>query len=156
MSIEYNALLNKKKFQLVIQADSMHPIPLKWVLTYKFDEAGYLNKFMARIYVRRGLQPKSNEDNYAATLAYQTFHLLIALVVYFDLETTQADAVNAFSNSPLDEEIYVFNPPSFNKEGHVLRLLGGLYGLRNSPKLWLCLLSRTLRDIGFCQAPGQP
>ena len=66
------------------------------------------------------------------------------------------DAVNAFCNSPLDEEIYLYNPPGFPKSGKILRLLKALYGLRKSPKLWLKLLSGSLVDIGLHQVPGQP
>lgn len=156
MSLEYNALVEKNTIQPIKQTNSMHPIPLRWVFTYKFDEAGYLLKFKARICVRGDLQPKTDEDNYASTLAFQVFRVLMALVAYFDLETLQVDAVNAFCNSPLDEEIYLYNPPGFGSKGQILRLLRGLYGLRKSPKLWLKLLSGTLLDIGLYQVPGQP
>ncbi|KAI0991690.1 hypothetical protein K3495_g16497, partial [Podosphaera aphanis] len=156
MSVEYNALVEKNTVVPVKKTNSMAPIPLRWVFTYKFDEAGYLLKFKARICVRGDLQPKTEEDNYASTLAFQVFRILMAIVAYFDLETLQVDAVNAFCNSPLDEEIYLHNPPGFGCNGHVLRLLRGLYGLRKSPKLWLKLLSGTLSDIGLHQVPGQP
>ena len=156
MALEYRTLESMKSIKQVKQTDLMQPIPLKWVFKYKFDEAGYLLKFKARICVRGDLQPRTDEDNYAATLAYQVFRLLMALVANFDLETIQVDAVNAFCNSPLDDEIYVYYPPSFRKNGYVLQLLRGLYGLRKSPKLWLKLLSGTLHEIGLYQVPGQP
>ena len=47
----------------------------------------------------------------------------MTLVVFFDHETIQADAVNAFYNSPLDNEIYLYNPPGFNLKGHILPLM---------------------------------
>ena len=77
--------------------------------------------------MRGDLQPKIDEDNYASTLAFQVFRLLMALVTLFDLETIQVDAINAFCNSPLDEEIYLYNPPGFLNSGKALRLLEGLY-----------------------------
>ncbi|KHJ30242.1 hypothetical protein EV44_g3325 [Erysiphe necator] len=156
MEVEYNTLLEKNTFEQVKQTDSMHPIPLKWVYTYKIDESGYLIKFKARICVRGDLQPKNDEETYACTLALQVFRLLMALVALFDFETIQADAVNAFCNSPLDEDIYLYNPSGFNKNGFVLRLLRGLYGLRKSLKMWFKLLSGTLSDIGLYSIPGQP
>lgn len=156
MEIEYNALLEKSTLEQVEQKDYMHLIPLKWVYTYKFVETGYLKKFKARICVRGNLQPKTDEEIYASTLAFQVFRLLMAIVALFDLETIQADAVNAFCHSPLDDEVYLYNPPGFNKNCHILRLLHGLYGLRKLPKLWLKLLSGTLSDIGLYPIPGQP
>lgn len=135
MEVEYNALLEKNTVEQVRQIDSMHPIPLKWVYTYKVDDSGYLIKFKARICVRGDLQHKTDEETYTSTLSFQVFRLLMALVALFDFETIQADAVNAFCNSPLDDEVYVYNPPGFNRNGVALRLLRGLYGLRKSPKL---------------------
>ncbi|KAI0998917.1 hypothetical protein K3495_g9279 [Podosphaera aphanis] len=129
MSIEYNTLVEKETIKLVKQI---------------------------RICVGGDLQPKKDEDNYASTLAFQVFQVYMAIVAYFSLETLQVDAVNAFCNSPLDEEIYLYNPPGFGRKDNVLRLLRGLYGLRKSPKLWLGLLSGTLSDIGLHQVPEQP
>jgi hypothetical protein len=45
------------------------PLPLTWVFTYKFDKQGFLLKFKARICVRGDLQPLSEKETYAATLA---------------------------------------------------------------------------------------
>lgn len=75
----------------------------------------YLIEFKARIYVRCDLQPKTDEGAYASTLAFQVFRFLISLVALFDLETIQADRVNAFCNSPLDDEVYLYNPHGFDK-----------------------------------------
>ena len=62
----------------------------------------------------------------------------MALTAKFDLETQQLDAVNAFTNSTLDEEIYVDWPPGYKNDSNshqYLRLLKALYGLRRSPLL---------------------
>ena len=105
----------------------------------KFNDDGIVTKFKARICVRGDLQFWNNEDTYAATLAAKSFRLLMALTAKFDLETRQLDAVNAFTNSPLDKEIYVDWPPGYKNDsnGHqCLRLLKALYGLCRSPLLW--------------------
>jgi hypothetical protein len=144
---EFTALQNKGMFE------SIHLTPqiasqtvlllLLWVCTYKFDTDGYLLKYKARICVRGDLQPQSNlHDTYAATLAAKVFRLLMAIIAYFDLETVQLDAVNAFANSHLDELVYTEYPEGFEEYGRILRLLRALYGLRRSPLLWLRELSR--------------
>jgi hypothetical protein len=58
-----------------------------------------------------------------------------------------ADAVNAFSNSDLDEEIYVELPICFKEPDTVALLLTAFYGLRRSPALWQKLLSDTLSQL---------
>ena len=111
------------------------PLPLTWVFTYKFDKQGFLQKFKARICVRGDLQPQSEKETYAATLAGRSFRMLMALVVRWDLEIRQLDTVNTFLNSELDEEIYVELPDGFKLSGKVERLLRALYGLRRLPLL---------------------
>jgi hypothetical protein len=41
------------------------------------------------------------------TGAYRTFRLLTALVAAFDLDIIQLDAVNAFINADLDQDVYI-------------------------------------------------
>jgi len=150
---EFKALQDKGMFEsipLTPQIASQTVLPLLWVFTYKFDTDGYLVKYKARICVRGNLQPQSNlQDTYAATLAAKVFRFLMAIIAYFDLETVQLDAVNAFANSNLDELVYTEYPEGFEEYGRVLRLLRALYGLRRSPLLWLRELSKTLQECGF-------
>ena len=42
-------------------------------------------------------------------------------------------------------------PRGFGTTGHVLKLKKGLYGLRQSPRLWSAHLTSNLEDIGFEQ-----
>jgi hypothetical protein len=132
---------------------SIRPLPLKWVFTYKFDTDGYLDRFKARICVRGDLQPVSNQDNYAATLAAKVFRSLMAITAIFDLEAIQLDAINAFVNGTLDEEVYTYMPDGFKVPGKVLHLVRALYGLRRSPLIWLQEFSRTLSALGLTQIP---
>jgi hypothetical protein len=46
-------------------------------------------------------------------LAGKSFRTLVAIAAKFDLEARQLDAVNAFTNSPIDEEVYVTFPEGF-------------------------------------------
>ena len=132
------------------------PLPLTWVFTYKFDKQGFLQKFKARICVRGDLQPLSEKETYAATLAGRSFRMLMALAARWDLEIRQLDAVNAFPNSELDEEVYVELPDGFKLSGKVGRLLRALYGLRRSPLLWQKLLSSALKELGLQAGQEEP
>lgn len=153
---EYKALESQGTFEEVEYTDRIKPIPLKWVFTYKLDSDGFLLKHKARICVRGDLQQMTNEDTYAATLAYKTFRTLMALTATFGYETKQLDAVNAFLNADLDELVYCYYPPGFTKTRMCLRLKKALYGLRKSPRLWLNLLGSTLSRLGLHPVPGQP
>ena len=80
--------------------------------------------------MRNNLQPHSKKETYAATLAARSFRMLMALAARWDLEIRQLDAVNAFPNSELDEEVHVELPDGYKLPNKVGRLLRALYGLR--------------------------
>lgn len=82
----------------------------------------------------------------------------MALVAAFDLEVIHLDAVNAFVNADVDEEVHITMPEGY-KEGRkdmVLKLRKALYGLRKSPKLWFIEISATLRRLGLIPVPDEP
>ena len=55
----------------------------------------------------------------------------MAIIIKFDLETTQIDIVNVFVYCDLDEVVYIKLPPGFTKgkKDKVLRLKKALYRL---------------------------
>ena len=106
-------------------------------------------KYTAHLCVRGDLQLITQAETYAATLAARTFRALMAVTAAFDLEAHQLDAVNAFTNSIIDEVIYLDFPEGFEQSGFCLLLLRALYGLRRSPLLWFKDLSTTLAQLGL-------
>jgi hypothetical protein len=132
------------------------PLPLTWVFKYKFNKHGFLTRFKARLCVRGDLQQPNDKETYAATLAGRTFRVLMAITAKFDLETRQLDAVNAFTNSLIDEDIYVQFPDGYSRRGWILKLIRALYGLRRSPLLWQKDLSNTFKQLGLELCPEDP
>lgn len=129
----------------------------KWVYVYKFDKHGRFLKVKARLVVRGDQQTKTLDmDTYAATLAGRSFRTIMALAARFDLELLQYDAVNAFVNAKLDEDIYMKMPPGYRKDEVVLKLQKALYGLRRSPLLWQKELQGTITKLGFTPIPHEP
>jgi hypothetical protein len=135
---------------------TIKPLPLKWVFTYKFDKDGYLDRYKARICVRGDLQPPTEKDKYAATLAARIFRALIAIMARFGLKAVQLDAVNAFINARLDETVYCYPPDGFEMPGKLYWLLLALYGLPRSPLMWLNEFKGTLTELGLVQIPESP
>jgi hypothetical protein len=80
----------------------------------------------------------------------------MALAARWRLKMKQLDAVNAFPNSDLDEEVWVELPPGFRRSGCAALLLKALYGLRRSPLLWQKLLSSVLNGLGLSCVPEEP
>src|SRR5208282_5299194 len=63
----------------------------------------------------------------------------------------QHDAVNAFTNSEIDELVYIRFPDRFENLGFCIMLLRALYGLRRSPFLWFTDFTSTLVKLGLQQ-----
>ncbi|EED15707.1 reverse transcriptase family protein [Talaromyces stipitatus ATCC 10500] len=152
---EMESLKRKGTFEVVDRPEGKQILPLTWVFKYKSDKFRKIAKFKARICVRGDLQKGMDLETRAATLAARIFRMMMALAAVFDLEIVQLDAVNAFVNSDLDEEVYVYFLDGFRIPGKVIRLRKALYGLRQSPRLWQKELTGTLLELGFSQIPDE-
>ena len=119
------------------------------MFTYKLDKDRYLLKFKARIVVRSNLQKSQFQDTYAATLAARVFRALIAIAAYFNLDIHQFDVNNAFTNSDINELVYIRYPDGFQEPGHCLKLRKALYGLPRSPFLWFNHLTTCFQKLGL-------
>jgi hypothetical protein len=80
----------------------------------------------------------------------------MAIAAKFDLEAMQLDAVNAFTNSYIDEDIYINFPDGYERRGWILKLVRALYGLRRSPLLWQKDLVTTFQQLGLTQGKEDP
>ena len=118
----------------------------------KRDENGNILKYKVRL-VARGFQQTEGVDyfeTFAQTARLESFKLLLAISNIRNLRIKQYDISNAYLYSSLEEEVYVPHPPGFpGPPGTCLRLRKGLYGLKQSGKLWADLLKETLRGFGF-------
>ena len=60
---------------------------------------------------------------YTIILVTRVFCFLMALIVYFNLEAIQFNAVNVFPNARLNRLGWIYFPLGFRKLGKVLKLL---------------------------------
>ncbi|KAL6352274.1 hypothetical protein LRP88_14480 [Fusarium phalaenopsidis] len=151
-NLEVDTLRAKRTWREIQRSEAKSKVlPVKWVFTYKFDKAGYLERCKARLCVCGNFQEGATADNtYAATLAARSFRLMIALAARFDLEIEQLDIKNAFVNAVRgkdEDPVTCELPQGFKQNGMCIELDRALYGLRDSPKLWFDTFSKTLRHL---------
>src|SRR6267154_6432174 len=85
--------------------------------------------------------------------------MVIALAAIEDLELEAVDISTAFLNGEIDKEVFMRIPDGFEVEGEprkgedpkhwVVRLLKGLYGIKQGPCLWALKLHSVLMKLGF-------
>lgn len=152
---EIDTLKKKNTWVEVPFQSNVKPIPLKWVLTYKFDDNGYLLKIPARLCAGGDLVPKQHPmDTRSTTLASKSFRLMMALVAAFDLDAIQLDAVNAYLNAEIPKEqgkIYAHCTLGFAKSGIILFLKRALYGLSPAGLLLQQYIIYKLENLGLKQ-----
>ena len=131
----------------------------KWVFTVKLQADGTVERFKARL-VARGFSQVYGEDyteTFAPTVRMDTLRIFLAIVAAEDLECRQYDIKNAFTESTLQEKIYLSKPDGVPvRSGYALRTLRSLYGLKQSARDWNLLAKEFLISIGFQQSLADP
>jgi hypothetical protein len=89
---------------------------------------------------------------YAPVARLESIRILIAYATNHDFKLYQMDVKSAFLNGPLQELVYVEQPPGFEdpkKPNHVYLLHKALYGLKQAPRAWYECLKGFLLKNGF-------
>ena len=79
------------------------------------------------------------EETYAPVARLESIRILLAYATHHNFKLQQMDVKSAFLNGPLNELVYVKQPPGFedpNFPNHVYKLDKALYGLKQEPRAW--------------------
>jgi hypothetical protein len=156
---EYNSLVKNKTWTLTTLPVGRKAISCKWVFKHKTDEKGDVVRFKARLVARGFSQVYGIDymDTFAPVAKLASLRILLAIAAAEDLEIYQMDVVTAFLIPDLDEEIYMAQPEGFEtNEGLVCKLQKGLYGLKQSARIWNARLRQHLKSLGFQQSSCDP
>lgn len=152
MRSELKSLEENGTWELVNLPENRKAIKNRWVYARKTDRAGNTIKYKARL-VAKGFSQREGIDysqTFAPVARYTSLRYILAVAAEMDLELSQMDAVSAFLNGALEEDIFMDQPPCFDdKTGRVCRLKRSIYGLKQSSRNWNQLLNQTLIDFGL-------
>ena len=159
MAEEMLTLHENQTFKEVIAPDGANIVSCKWVYTIKTDNDNNIERFKARL-VARGFSQVYGEDyhqTFAPTVRMDTLRLFLATVAAEDLQCSQFDIKNAFTESHLKETIFLQPPPGLNvKKGYVWQALRSLYGLKQAARDWNRLFKKELLGWGYVQSLADP
>ncbi len=91
-------------------------------------------------------------ETYAPVARLESIRILLAYASHHNFKLQQMDVKSAFLNGPLNELVFVKQPPGFenpNFPNHVYQLDKALYGLKQAPRAWYEHLKELLLDRGF-------
>jgi transposase InsO family protein len=158
---EYESLMKTGTWELVPLPEGKNVVGSKWVFKVKRNADNSISRFKARL-VAQGFSQEAGTDFdevFAPVVRYSTIRLLLALAAVYNLEVDQLDVKTAFLNGELDYEIYLKQPECYvdpDNPDYVCKLKRGLYGLKQSARIWYQALDRHLQANGYRQCPADP
>jgi Reverse transcriptase (RNA-dependent DNA polymerase) len=156
---EMTALAAKEVMTLMMLPPNKKAISLRWVFSYKLRPDGNIERYKARL-VAKGFTQQEGIDYFevwAPTGRLSAYRALLAHAAYYGLEVKLLDFTTAFLNGPLEEEIYVKQPPGFeDNTGRVMRLNRALYGLKQAANAWHKAFVTAMVQIGYRRCVVDP
>lgn len=135
------------------------PIKTKWVFKVKLDGNNAPHRYKARL-VARGYAQKAGidyDETYSPVVRHGTIRYLMATAVNRGMKIFQMDAITAFLQGELTEEIYVDQPEGFHDgTDRVCRLNRAIYGLKQAGRVWNQKLDAYMIKIGFKSSKCDP
>lgn len=155
MQDELNSMHRNLTWTLVDLPFGKKAIQNKWVLKTKFDAAGNLVKRKARL-VAKGFTQRYGidyDETFSPVARYTSIRTLIAIAVQRKMHIHQMDAVTAFLQGELSENIYMMQPDGFHDgTNRVCKLNKSIYGLKQAGRVWNIKLDDMLQKFGLTRS----
>jgi hypothetical protein len=91
-------------------------------------------------------------ETFSPVARLESIRILLAYASHHNFKLQQMDVKSAFLNGPLNELVFVKQPPGCENPkfpNHVYKLDKALYGLKQAPRAWYDHLKELLVDRGF-------
>ena len=155
MHEELNNFERNQVWDLVPRPTEEHNvIGTKWIFKNKQDTNGIVIRNKARLVAQGYSQVEGIDygETFAPVARLESIRMLLAFASHHNFKLQQMDVKSAFLNGPLNELVYVKQPPGFEQPkipNHVYKLNKALYGLKQAPRAWYEYLTELLQDRGF-------
>ena len=140
MQNEIDQLIENGTWELVDIPIGTNIVSHRWVFRVKFDSEGEIEKFNARL-VARGFSQQFGfdfTDTYSPVIRMSVVRFILIMAVLCGQNVFHSDVPQAYVRALIDTDIYMSIPALV--DGHpktqALKLLKGLYGLKQSGRLW--------------------
>lgn len=135
------------------------PIQAKWVFKTKRNDNGEIVRHKARL-VAKGCAQKHGIDyneTFSPVVRYASIRFLMALAIKNGYKIHQMDAITAFLQGDLEEEIFMSQPEGYRDgTNRVCRLNKAVYGLKQAGRQWNLRLDEALKHFGLNRSKTDP
>ena len=117
----------------------------------------YKARLVAKGFTQR--QGIDYEETFSPVAMLKSIRILLAIAAYYDYEIWQMDVKTAFLNGMLSEEVYMVQPPGFERSDQpdrVCKLKRSIYGLKQASRSWNLRFDEVIRDYGYVKNPEEP
>jgi hypothetical protein len=156
---ELESLSSKGVYSLVELPQGARSIPYMWVFAYKLRADGQIERYKSRLVAKEFAQRPGVDyhEVWALTGCLPVLRCLLAYAAAFDYEIIQADIRTAFLNGPLDDAVYLRQPPGFSDDtNRVWKLHKALHGLKQGARAWYLQLRSLLMSLGYVPMQSDP
>ena len=159
---EIQALLDNGTWEVAKLSPGEKAIGSQWVFHIKLKSDGSLEKYKSHL-VAKGYTQRPGIDYdkvFAPTTRWATLWAILAQGALQGAYIESIDISNAYLNGVLDDDmqIYMQQPEGYHQGGAdwVCKLRRGLYGLKQSGRLWDKQLGTALEGLGFRWLQSDP
>ena len=152
-SAEMLTLLGNGTWEIVDLPPGAKAVGSGWVFKVKHNADSTVERYKARL-VAKGYSQRPGVDYtevFAPTFRPAALRLILALAGIEGMELRSVNISSTFTNSDLEEEIYMMQPEGYHEGGaqKVCKLKKSLYGLKQSARQWNKKLHSALLSMGF-------
>jgi hypothetical protein len=159
--VEIEAHLENGTWELAQLPPGRRAIGSCWIFKIKRKPDGSIDKYKGRLVAQGFSQIRGihYDEVFASTARMAAMRTVIMIAAAEDLELESVNISTAFLNGDIDAEVYMKIPEGFEVDGEpdlgedpkrwVVRLLKGLYGIKQGPRIWALKLHSVLTSIGF-------
>ena len=148
MDDEYEALIEKKVWDIVLLPPDINIVGSRWTHIFKWNQEGKV-RAKSQVVAQGFTQTfgVNYDKTYAPVSQLASWRTICTIAAQNDWPIHQMDVYNAYVNADLEEPIYMQQPPGYIEENdqHVLKLKKAMYRLKESGQAWYNLLNNTGR-----------
>ena len=148
---ELQSLASHQVWELVDYRVGMNVLGCRFVYKSKRHPDGTVYRWKVRL-VAQGFKQREGvdfSDVFASTVAMQSIRLVLWIANFYKFCIRKVDIKTFYLYAPLEEEVYMRQPPGYQVGDKVCRLRKCLYGLRQSARNAYLFLGKALVKVGF-------